>query len=43
MSKANASPIPKAELPPIIVGGIAFVIGILLIGWAGDYPTTFIG
>lgn len=38
MSKANASPIPKAELPPIIVGGIAFVIGILLIGWAGDYP-----
>lgn len=29
---------PESRLPPIMVGGFVFVIGIFWLGWTGDYP-----
>ncbi|CCG25195.1 Tpo2 polyamine transport protein [Candida orthopsilosis Co 90-125] len=28
---------PEARLPPVMIGGFAFVIGIFWLGWTGDY------
>ncbi|CCG25194.1 hypothetical protein CORT_0H00770 [Candida orthopsilosis Co 90-125] len=30
-------PTPEARLPPIMIGGFTFVIGIFWLGWTGDY------
>ncbi|KAI3405091.2 hypothetical protein KGF56_002047 [Candida oxycetoniae] len=31
-------PVPEDRLPPVMVGGFTFVIGIFWLGWSGDYP-----
>ncbi|CAD1812004.1 Major Facilitator Superfamily protein [Candida parapsilosis] len=34
---AGLKPTPEARLPPIMIGGFTFVIGIFWLGWTGDY------
>lgn len=29
---------PEDRLPPVMIGGFSFVIGIFWLGWTGDYP-----
>ncbi|KAG5417939.1 hypothetical protein I9W82_004267 [Candida metapsilosis] len=33
----GSKPTPEARLPPIMIGGFTFVIGIFWLGWTGDY------
>lgn len=35
LAKNNNMPIPEWRLPPVIVGGVVFAIGILWFGWSG--------
>lgn len=37
--RANGGkPVPEARLPPMILGGILFPLGLLWFGWSGNYP-----
>lgn len=38
LETTKGSPIPETKLPPIMIGGSTFVIGIFLFGWTGNYP-----
>ncbi|KAG5417941.1 hypothetical protein I9W82_004269 [Candida metapsilosis] len=33
----GAPPTPEARLPPVMIGGVSFVVGIFWMGWTGDY------
>ena len=35
--KFGRKPVPEDRLPPIMIGGFTFVIGIFWLGWTGDY------
>lgn len=35
----NGVPIPEWRLPPVIVGGVSFAIGLFWFGWSGYKPT----
>lgn len=37
MDATGLNPSPEARLPPVMVGGATFVIGMFLLGWTGDY------
>ncbi|ODV97130.1 hypothetical protein PACTADRAFT_74695 [Pachysolen tannophilus NRRL Y-2460] len=37
MKANNNKPVPEARLPPIMVGGIAFPIGLFWFTWSGNY------
>ncbi|KGQ82198.1 multidrug resistance protein [Candida albicans P60002] len=38
MEKNNGKPIPEERLPPVFIGGIFFIIGIVILTVAGDFP-----
>lgn len=41
MEKNNGKPIPEERLPPVFIGGIFFIIGIVILTVAGDFPKKF--
>lgn len=38
MERNNGKPVPEARLPPMMVGGFFFAVGLFWLGWTGDYP-----
>lgn len=38
MAANNGIPVPEERLPPMMIGSIAFTIGLFWLGWSGSYP-----